>query len=1414
MPRNWHCPQGHRWDADNAGTASKCPSCGKLGTVANLDDATLANSLPPAQKGFEPTLAEAGLVSPANPDPTLPLPPDLGTEIGLVAPSTPGDYATVPVSPDSPPTVLPPPVDHQLHTATFGESSEAPPLTERQAAHAPHGTRLDASSYAPGEEVPHHITLSDSKILRTGQEEETDRSALPSQTLIGRRLKMPTAPPGYEILGELGRGGMGVVYKARQIGLNRLVALKMILAGGRASIGDLSRFRLEAEAVARMQHPSIVQIYEVGDHEGQPFFSLEFVDGGNLADQIKGNPQPAWLAAAVVRQLAEAMEYAHRRGIVHRDLKPANVLLAGPWKTVTTRPAGSSANLLSTQPKVTDFGLAKQFQEDSAQTREGAIMGTPSYMAPEQARGRNKDIGPPADVYALGAILYDLLTGGPPFRGETVMDTLQQVLNREPLPPTTLQEKVPRDIETICLKCLEKEIPKRYATAGELAEDLRRYLDGEPIQARPVSVLERAWKWARRRPAAAALLVVSALGMIALAAGGFVLAEVKARQANIQSALRAEADRKAKEAQDARDDAENKRELAVQAEKRADNEKNRAEANFRRAIAAVDEMLGQVGRQRLAHEPRMEKVRRELLKRATDFYEQFLDERADDPNVRWQTANSHRNLGDIYRMLGRPDEAEKHYRRSIGLLDDLLKNSPKDMRYREDQAASWKALGGVLTETRKLEEAESLLDRALEARNALAKEAGADPVRLQAVAVTAQELGQVQRQRGRLSQAESTLRDSLRLQTQLVRGSPQPVHRQELARTNTLLGTLLQTVGRTEDARQHFHNAQEVLAALVQEQPAVPEYQEDLALVQNHLGHLFRDTQPTVAEKHYREAVRLGEALVRDFPATPAYRQALASSLNNLGVLLQATGRREGAEEAFQKAVQLKDRLAADVPWVPDFRRDLAASLNNRGIQLQTQNRLVDAEPIYRQAVALLRNLVKDFPDGADFQQELARTLLNQAALQQTAGKAAEAETLAAEALAVQRRIVDRQPRATEHRLELARMLMNQAALYQLNGKASDAEKAYRLAIDQLAKLAEEMPVEPDYRHLLALASGNLGNLLRDTKRPADAIALWERSRALLAKLMEEHPRLPTFRRDLANALNEWAVYQASEKKFVPAAAVWKQAREIQEALVKEFPAEPAHRQELARTLGNLGVLAAAAKNMEEAEKWYRQAIATLEPTTFHNELLTQMGNLNSLLNAAGRADKELTLQPDLLRKRMDLLKGQPAQPVTLHLLSLRLHELATWFMERNRPRDARIWLEEAVLQETRAVEAAPMLPVLREALMVHHEALVEALLRLGDYVAAAKNIGDLAKLAPANWPKRVDAALLLARCAALVEKDAARSAAEKQQLAMKYGEQAIELLRVAVDQGFKDAAFFKKDDFAPLRSKKAFQDLQRKLGG
>jgi len=385
----------------------------------------------------------------------------------------------------------------------------------------------------------------------------------PSRRRVGDRFS--TDLPGYEILEVLGRGGMGIVYKARQHGLNRLVAVKMILSGGHAGEEELARFHTEGEAVARLQHPHIVQIYEVGNHNDLPYFSLEYCAGGSLAKKIDGTPRTPDEAARLVETLARAIHAAHDQNVIHRDLKPANILFGADG-----------------QPKITDFGLAKKM-DDAGHTRSGAVVGTPSYMAPEQASGKIHEIGRGTDVYALGAILYELLTGRPPFKAATGLETVMQVIHQEPVPPTQLQPKIARDLETICLKCLQKAPERRYGTAKEFAEDLRRFLAREPIAARPVGRWERSWRWCRRNRMVASLLASMAGLLIVGSSVGWYLAWEANESRRVANQRADEAKYHAKIAQDREIEARNETKRADQNAAQALRESAKAVAEAEKA---------------------------------------------------------------------------------------------------------------------------------------------------------------------------------------------------------------------------------------------------------------------------------------------------------------------------------------------------------------------------------------------------------------------------------------------------------------------------------------------------------------------------------------------------------------------------------------------------------------------------------------------------------------------------------------------------------------------------------------------------------------------------------------------------------------------------------------------------------------
>jgi tetratricopeptide (TPR) repeat protein len=441
--------------------------------------------------------------------------------------------------------------------------------------------------------------------------------------------KLPVFP-GYETLSRIGQGGMGVVYKARDLELGRFVAIKTIAAGSHPSPAERARFRAEAHAVARLQHPNIIAIHSIGEHDSRPYLSLEYAEGGSLSTRLAQNPLATRQAAELVETLAKAVHVAHQAGIVHRDLKPGNVLLTADGV-----------------PKVSDFGLAKLLDTDSARTVSGQILGSPSYMAPEQAEGHAKDVGPAVDIYALGAILYQCLTGKPPFVGESQLETLKLVTTTEVVLPRRLRPDVPRDLETICLKCLEKKPAQRYATAFDLALDLGRFNRGEPVRARRIGAARRLFKWARRHPwqtTSAATVSVAIAGFV-----GFMYWH------NIQ--LRAEIGRTQAKAAEAR-------------------------RNYQEARATISAMLDRLRDRRLAGSPQLLDLFHDQREDALAFYDRILSQvDSNDPIIRADTAKALAEASLLQHSLGHTDLAEKAVRRAIHLIEGLRNEEPKNARF-------------------------------------------------------------------------------------------------------------------------------------------------------------------------------------------------------------------------------------------------------------------------------------------------------------------------------------------------------------------------------------------------------------------------------------------------------------------------------------------------------------------------------------------------------------------------------------------------------------------------------------------------------------------------------------------------------------------------------------------------------------
>jgi tetratricopeptide (TPR) repeat protein/predicted Ser/Thr protein kinase len=784
-------------------------------------------------------------------------------------------------------------------------------------------------------------TLNESRLPQAPVEALTPET-LPEPPRKTRAILGP-AIPDCELLEELGRGGAGVVFKAQQPNLGRMVAVKMLVSGVHAGAAERQRFQAEARAAARLQHPNIVRIYQVGEVEDRPYLVMEYLAGGPLSARLRGTPRPAREAAELLRTLARAVHCAHEQGILHRDLKPGNVLLERDGT-----------------PKIADFGLAKHFDPEALRREEGAeekpsdvagltetgqVLGTPSYMAPEQARGAIRELKPAADVYALGAILYELLTGRPPFRGVSAMEILLGVLNEEPLPPRRLEPGVPRDLETICLKCLEKRPQARYTSAAELADDLDRFLAGEPIRARPVSRLGRTIKWARRRPAEAALLTVSAVAL-AIIVGGLIGHQVQLDQKNIELA-------------GALSDTDKQRQRNV---------------NLLRTALQVIEEQGDFADEQLRSLPHTDLVRQQLLERRLRYYDPILAQEPGDAPMRQTQGVAYLALGITNQRLRRYAEAEEAYQKALARFEPAEKEEPTP-EHRFQLARALVQWGTLMQAKDRDEEAEQSLRRGYTLLEQLVAD-HPEPAYRRFFGVAGNNLGRFFDHRKRFEEARETYQQVIRLRRQLADDYPEEdrylwdlyVSHNNLG--GLYLGRFLEaelaihdatTRARAEElakqTRQAFDDARTVLDKLAPRHADSVEYRYVLAGLYLNLGILDRERAPAEALKAYRQAVPLWTKLHDDFPAAPEYTQKAADASTQLGLLLEAAGQQAAARDAFRKALAWSEQLERQAPEDPAGRASVNQLLYHLGRNLVLSGQLAEGERLLQRAVERLRDL-------------------------------------------------------------------------------------------------------------------------------------------------------------------------------------------------------------------------------------------------------------------------------------------------------------------------------------------------------------------------------------------------------------------------------------------------------------------------
>lgn len=1009
------------------------------------------------------------------------------------------------------------------------------------------------------------------------------------------------------------KGGLGQVSLAADTRLRRQVALKEMRPDCRSDAAR-HRFLNEAEITGRLEHPGIVPVYALDEDEnGEPFYVMRFIRGESLAEAIRHVRGEADFTSLPFRELlqrfvsiCQTLAYAHSQGVIHRDLKPANVMLGDYGETL-----------------VVDWGLAKEVDRHSdgigsatevpaeapsesaltrpaaqAQTQVGEAVGTPAYMAPEQARGEHDLVGPAADIFALGAILYEMLTGQPPFQGKDVTEVLIKAQVADYPPPRRMAARVPRALEAICLKALAARPADRYATARALADDVTRWLADEPVSAYAEPWPTRLRRWGRRHRAAVAV------GVVALAAAAVVATVVAVERERARKDLAAE------------------QTLTQQQNERATT---LADLGQHLAVAVSSEQ----GLAALRTAQGLTPAQKGLIRELVTYYRAVTAMSAEDEAARARQAEAYQRIGYLQKELGESAAATSAYRAAVEVCARLVADFPAVPQHRQALAGNHNNLGAMLAEAGQRAPAEQEYRTALTIREQLATEFPNVAAYRQDVAATCNNLANWLRDGGQRPEADQVYRKALEFLEKLVADFPdQPQFRRVLAITYNNRYMLLDAWGQSAAADEAARKAIAIRERLAAEFPAVPEYRQDLARSHFNLaGRLESVGQLPEAITSHRRALSIQEKLVAEFPAVPRYRHDLANTHQYLGGVLADLGGGE-AEQEYRRALEIYQKLAADFPSETKFREDLANSLEALGRLLGELGQPAAAETLLRQALDLREVLTTAFPDAPQHRRDLARCRHQLGNALAALGQRDAAEQAFRRALEMQERLAAAFPATASYRQELAITYESLANLLAKTGQQAAAEQTWQKTLALRERLVADFPTVPQYRLNLAGCSVNFGVFQASRNQVEVSLTWYAKAIDLLAPVVTRNPRLSMERFFLRNAHLNRAQALVKLNRHAEAVADWKRAL----ALNDRPPEEPFIRRDLALTLARAGDHAQASA----------EANALANAKSLSGEILYDLACACAV--AAGAVKDDNKLQDQYAARAVELLRQAVAK--------------------------------------------------------------------------------------------------------------------------------------------------------------------------